>query len=200
MRIAVWANDELWNMLNPEGNQFLSRVDHFNNQMVNDFDAFIQLIEYNPAQTLINSSGKPYFLNDVAGFSKKLSNDCIIRFNGWNGFISKPAWEICGNITTDARAVLEQINKNFIAVPDVPGMISARVISMIINEAYFALEEKVSSKTDIDTAMKLGTNYPYGPFEWCELIGKENVYQLLSTLAETNPVYTPAPLLKKELN
>lgn len=200
MRIAVWANDELWNMLNPEGNQFLSRVDHFNNQMVNDFDAFIQLIEYNPAQTLINSSGKPYFLNDVAGFSKKLSNDCIIRFNGWNGFISKPAWEICGNITTDARAVLEQINMNFIAVPDVPGMISARVISMIINEAYFALEEKVSSKTDIDTAMKLGTNYPYGPFEWCELIGKENVYQLLSTLAETNPVYTPAPLLKKELN
>lgn len=200
MRIAVWANDELWNMLNPEGNQFLSRVDHFNNHMVNDFDAFIQLIEYNPAQTLINSSGKPYFLNDVAGFSKKLSNDSIIRFNGWNGFVSKPAWEICGNITTDARAVLEQINKNFIAVPDVPGMISARVISMIINEAYFALEEKVSSKTDIDTAMKLGTNYPYGPFEWCELIGKENVYQLLSTLAETNPVYTPAPLLKKELN
>lgn len=200
MRIAVWANDELWNMLNPEGNQFLSRVDHLNNQMVNDFDAFIQLIEYNPAQTLINSSGKPYFLNDVAGFSKKLSNDSIIRFNGWNGFISKPAWEICGNITTDARAVLEQINKNFIAVPDVPGMISARVIAMIINEAYFALEEKVSSKTDIDTAMKLGTNYPYGPFEWCELIGKENVYQLLSTLAETNPVYTPAPLLKKELN
>ena len=49
--------------------------------------------------------------------------------------------------------------------PDIPGFISARVVSMIINEAYFALEEEVSSKEEIDTAMKLGTNYPYGPFD-----------------------------------
>jgi 3-hydroxybutyryl-CoA dehydrogenase len=83
-------------------------------------------------------------------------------------------------------------------VPDVKGFISARVVSMIINEAYFALEEKVSTKREIDTAMKLGTNYPYGPFEWGDLIGVKNIYELLNELSKTDSRYTPAALLKKE--
>ena len=70
---------------------------------------------------------------------------------------------------------------------------------MIINEAYFALGEGVSSKEEIDTAMKLGTNYPMGPFEWGINIGLKNVSGLLSALAEINPRYTPAELLKQEI-
>ena len=42
---------------------------------------------------------------------------------------------------------------------------------MIINEAFLALQEGVSTKEEINTAMKLGTNYPLGPFEWVEKIG-----------------------------
>ena len=56
-----------------------------------------------------------------------------------------------------------------------PGFITARVIAMIINEAFFALQENVSSKEEIDTAMRLGTNYPYGPFEWTKLIGIDKI-------------------------
>ncbi len=69
---------------------------------------------------------------------------------------------------------------------------------MIINEAYFALEADISSKQDIDIAMKLGTNYPHGPFEWCEKIGIKVVYNLLVNLSENNTKYTPCNLLKKE--
>jgi 3-hydroxybutyryl-CoA dehydrogenase len=69
---------------------------------------------------------------------------------------------------------------------------------MIINEAYFTLDEKVSSKNEIDTAMKLGTNYPYGPFEWSEKIGLKKVYELLTTLSHSHSRYEPAALLKKE--
>ncbi len=69
---------------------------------------------------------------------------------------------------------------------------------MIINEAYFALQDEVSSKDEIDTAMKLGTNYPHGPFEWSKKIGLKNIYGLLSKLVETNNRYEPAGLLKKE--
>ena len=69
---------------------------------------------------------------------------------------------------------------------------------MIINEAYFALEEGVSTKEEIDTAMKLGTNYPYGPFEWAKKIGLKNIFQLLDKLHKTNLRYEPAALLKKE--
>ena len=69
---------------------------------------------------------------------------------------------------------------------------------MIINEAYFALEEEVSTKDEIDIAMKLGTNYPFGPFEWAERIGVENVYELLNHLSISNKRYKPSRLLQKE--
>lgn len=48
------------------------------------------------------------------------------------------------------------------------GFIFPRTIVQIINEAYFALEEGVATKEDINRAMKFGVNYPKGPFEWAE--------------------------------
>jgi 3-hydroxybutyryl-CoA dehydrogenase len=69
---------------------------------------------------------------------------------------------------------------------------------MIINEAYFALEENVSTKEEIDIAMKLGTNYPYGPFEWAKKIGLKNVVRLLTELSLSEKRYQPAGLLLKE--
>ncbi len=200
MRIAVWADDESWKEFDRQEVPDLVRFDDFENADLNGFDACIQLVEYSSSQKLSLETGKPYFINDVAGLSGSLSNPSIIRFNGWKGFIEKDSWEVAGEISEPAKVVLSIIHKNMILVPDQPGMISPRVIAMIINEAYFALEEKVSSKADIDIAMKLGTNYPYGPFEWCERIGKNNVFSLLNILAETNALYKPAALLKKELN
>jgi 3-hydroxybutyryl-CoA dehydrogenase len=69
-------------------------------------------------------------------------------------------------------------------VPDIPGLISARVIAMVINEAYYTLQEQVSTKEEIDIAMKLGTNYPFGPFEWSSIIGLNNIYQLLTKMSD----------------
>lgn len=61
------------------------------------------------------------------------------------------------------------------------GFVFPRTIVQIINEAHFALEEGVASKTDIDRAMKYGVNYPKGPFEWSE--GREQyVLALLNEL------------------
>jgi 3-hydroxybutyryl-CoA dehydrogenase len=71
------------------------------------------------------------------------------------------------------------------------------VIASIINEAFFALQENVSTREDIDTAMKLGTNYPYGPFEWAERIGLMRIYGLLDALCRQHGRYLPAPLLKQ---
>ncbi len=63
-------------------------------------------------------------------------------------------------------------------------MVSPRIVCMIINEAYFTLQEGTANKEDIDKGMKLGTAYPHGPFEWCNLIGIENVYTILKGMAE----------------
>ena len=63
--------------------------------------------------------------------------------------------------------------------------IFCRVLVGIINEAMWAVKDGVASSEDIDTAMKLGTNYPRGPFEWAEQIGMDNVQELLLSLNET---------------
>jgi len=91
-----------------------------------------------------------------------------------------------------------KLERNFVWVPDEPGMIAARIIVMIINEAYFALSENISTKEEIDIAMKLGTNYPYGPFEWSAKIGLQNVYALLKHLNKKESRYEIAPLLIEE--
>ena len=55
------------------------------------------------------------------------------------------------------------------------------------NEAYITAEEGTASREDIDLAMKLGTNYPFGPFEWAKRIGIANVLKLMDALyASTN--------------
>jgi len=82
--------------------------------------------------------------------------------------------------------------------PDIPGMITARVLAAIINEAYHTLGAQVSSREEIDIAMKLGTSYPYGPFEWSDKIGLTRVYELLTELSNEDARYMPAPLLKEE--
>ena len=91
------------------------------------------------------------------------------------------------------------INKQIITVKDEPGLIAARTIAMLINEAYFALGEDVSTKEEIDLAMKLGTNYPYGPFEWSKKIGLKRIYMLLEKLGKTDNRYAIAPAMKSEL-
>ncbi|HEY4154443.1 MAG TPA: 3-hydroxyacyl-CoA dehydrogenase family protein [Puia sp.] len=84
-------------------------------------------------------------------------------------------------------------------VKDVPGMVSPRILSMIISEAYFTLGAGTSSRDEIDTAMKLGTGYPLGPFEWAKKIGIHRVAALLRLLGEEDPLYEPAPLMKLEM-
>ena len=66
---------------------------------------------------------------------------------------------------------------------------------MIINEAFFALEQSVSTQPDIDIALKLGTNYPMGPFEWAEKIGLQRVNELLEKLTLQSDIYKPSALL-----
>jgi len=76
--------------------------------------------------------------------------------------------------------------------------IALRVISCIVNEAFLALGEGVASAEDIDEAMKLGANYPKGPFEWAEEIGTPRILQTLDSLRITHgEAYIAAPSLRE---
>jgi 3-hydroxybutyryl-CoA dehydrogenase len=74
-----------------------------------------------------------------------------------------------------------------------------RLFAQIANEAAFALEEEIASPADMDTAMKLGFNWPVGPLEFTRLIGPRRAMKLLGRLGATDgAAYQPAPRLRAE--
>lgn len=76
-----------------------------------------------------------------------------------------------------------------------------RTVSMIINEAYFSLDENLATPNDLDTAMKFGVNYPLGPLDWAKKAGPEIVQSVLLELYRvTNDMrYRVSPSLALEV-
>ncbi len=141
----------------------------------------------------------PLFLGSVLHTLEQLQTGHrpIARFNHWMLQAGATELEVAFSSETAAQLqeLLQQLQLPYRAVPDIPGFISTRIVSLIINEAFLALEEGVSGREEIDTAMKLGTNYPKGPFEWFAAVGLQRVATLLQQLSATHQRYTPAPLL-----
>jgi 3-hydroxybutyryl-CoA dehydrogenase len=127
----------------------------------------------------------------------------VAGLNAWPGCLAAEPWEM-SIATENAKELLQEkctaLGVSHLLVADRVGMVTPRVISMIINEAYYTLQEGTASKADIDLGMKLGTNYPKGPFEWAAEIGLSEVRALLEALyADTqDPRYKLCPLLKTE--
>src|SRR5215207_6438901 len=83
-------------------------------------------------------------------------------------------------------------------VGEVAEHVALRVICCVVNEAYLALSEGVATAEDIDKAMKLGANYPKGPFEWVEEIGARSIVETLDSLRAANgDAYLAAPALRE---
>ena len=206
MRLAIVANEQLKKEFLATGVAADCTIDWMDTtaELSSGSDVVIDLLfeqnEYNVSH-LKNYLLKPVIVNSVNKTIAEIGLP-FVRINGWPGFLQRNIAELaCSNVTDkkEIEKILFLLNRKIEWVPDVKGFISARVVSMIINEAYFALEENVSTKEEIDIAMKLGTNYPYGPFEWGKKIGVKNIASLLTELSKTEPRYQPASLLLKEV-
>lgn len=153
---------------------------------------------------------RPVFINTVTqslGTFISQSNfqgpGCIVGFNGMHTLLNRPLLELVLGKAEDEVIVTEickQLQTKYVLVEDRVGLVTPRVICMIINEAYYTAMEGTATKEAIDLAMKLGTNYPYGPFEWCARIGIRQVYALLEAVyADTKDErYKICPQLRQE--
>ena len=169
MKLAVVANDKLKAELLATGPQeeveftWLTSVGKLMNHR--DADGVINLLFENNAEEikLLNEFlPKPVIINSILITLHEI-NLPFIRINGWSTFLKRETAEAAsGNEENKiaAELIFTSLKRKAEWVPDITGFISPRVVAMIINEAYFALDEKVSTKKEIDTAMKLGTNYP----------------------------------------
>jgi len=86
-----------------------------------------------------------------------------------------------------------------VVVADGPGLVRARVVCCLINEAAGLLLEGVAEAADIDRAMRLGTNYPHGPLAWGDLMGLDVVLGVMTGLFDEwgDDRYRPSPLLRR---
>lgn len=84
---------------------------------------------------------------------------------------------------------------------DVPGLIVMRTVAMLANEAADAVNQGVCDAAAVDTAMRLGVNYPLGPLAWARTIGIGPVCTVLAHLAQTygEDRYRTSPLLQQFL-
>jgi len=94
---------------------------------------------------------------------------------------------------------LQQQGKRVMQIADYPGLLIWRTVAMIANEALDALQKGVASEKDIDTAMRLGVNYPSGPIAWGERLGWQRLLALLENLQRHygEERYRPCSLLRQ---
>ncbi len=84
---------------------------------------------------------------------------------------------------------------------DIPGLIVMRTVAMLANEAADAVNQGVCDAAAVDTAMRLGVNYPCGPLAWANAMGLGKVSTVLSHLAHTygEDRYRTSPLLQHQV-
>jgi 3-hydroxybutyryl-CoA dehydrogenase len=212
MKLAVLAGALAkveW-QLKPAGNAEVIWVNTIDELAATPADAYFDLeFDYRPERvSRLAAITAPVFINSVVQpiidrelLAAAVEDAEFIRINAWPTFLQRELVEVAiadPFAEATVREVFGALGWKYWIVPDVPGMISPRVIAMIINEAYFTLQADVSTREEIDTAMKLGTNYPYGPFEWSQKIGIMNIYSLLSALSKTDKRYQPSEKLQQE--
>jgi 3-hydroxybutyryl-CoA dehydrogenase len=130
-------------------------------------------------------------VNEVIYVSESALPEGCFYYNGW----PRPAvnqaltLEMAGkaDVLALVKEVLGAYHIPCATAPCTPGLLSARVIAMIINEAHLLLQEGHASAPDIDLSMRLGTAYPLGPFEWEQLWGEAKTKALLAAMAEREP-------------
>jgi len=200
MKIFILANEQQkkeLELINLSDKNTFTIASTFAENDYKNFDAYFILDHFFDLKNFDFFENKPVIINEVIQTLADLNlPENFHRMNAWPGFLQREIWEVVSKTPEKLKDVFKVFNRKIFFLKDEPGFVSARVISMIVNEAFFALGENVSTKEEIDLAMKSGTNYPYGPFEWAEKIGVENILNLLEKLSEKEERYFPAPALK----
>ncbi|WP_329066024.1 3-hydroxyacyl-CoA dehydrogenase [Streptomyces sp. NBC_01429] len=110
-----------------------------------------------------------------------------------------PAAGVTATALAEAVGLFQALGKDVSVIADVPGLIVARTVAMLADFALDAAARRVAAPEDIDTAMRLGVNYPRGPVEWGTELGARWVRDTLEALHEEYPTgrYAPSQALRR---
>ena len=164
---------------------------------------FAELDGLCPPKTIFASNTSSLSITEMASATKRPD-----RFLGLHFFnpvpVMQPVEMIRGLGTAEdtlaqCRAFCEGLGKTVVACKDYPGFIVNLLLVPYLLDAVRALELGVASKEDIDTAVRLGLNYPMGPLTLLDFVGIDTTYYIAEAMfAEFKDArYAAPPLLHK---
>ncbi|HEU4963553.1 MAG TPA: 3-hydroxyacyl-CoA dehydrogenase family protein [Bacilli bacterium] len=163
----------------------------------------LKLQEHLYPETLVLTSAMSYSTSEIASWFDHPER--VVGFSFLPPLADVKLIEVARALQTsdyyaqEAEYFLNGLERELAWIGDSAGMALPRMVSLIINEAVTALMEDVATAEDLDTAMRLGVNYPHGPLMWADRIGLDQVYATLSAVFEEQGEdrYRPAPLLRR---
>ncbi|MEI7811921.1 MAG: 3-hydroxyacyl-CoA dehydrogenase NAD-binding domain-containing protein [Ignavibacteria bacterium] len=208
-----------WAMTKSEKKSVLSRIKWtIEIKEVEECDLIIEAVDENFAlkkeiieqidklakpNTIILSNTSTLSLTKIAEAASR--RDKIVGMHFLNPVPKVPLVELVKAFDTSDETMVrvkefaKKIGKTAVEVYEYPGFVTTRAIVPLLNEAMYILMEGVATAEGIDTAMKLGYNFPLGPLEMADVMGLDEVLAWMETLWTTlgEPRYRACPILRK---
>jgi len=168
-------------------------------------ELFAQLDRIVKPQALFASNTSSLCITEMMTATQRRS-----RFLGLHFFNPVPLMklvEVVKTIVTDSAAVqagidfVHKLGRTPVLTSDRAGFIVNRLLMPYLLDAVRALEEGFGTIEDIDQGMKLGCNYPMGPFSLLDFVGIDTSYYIAEILFNEyrEQRFAPPPLLKRML-
>lgn len=158
--------------------------------------------QYAPDHAVLATNTSAQSITEIASATKHPQR--VIGMHFFNPVPKMKLVEIVKGLETNQETLRSAVEisrlmgKEVVEVKESPGFVTSRINVLVGNEAFYMLQEGIASAEDIDKALKLGLNYPMGPFEMVDMVGLDTRLNVLRFLHQKlGEKFRPCPLLEQ---
>jgi 3-hydroxybutyryl-CoA dehydrogenase len=156
-----------------------------------------------PPHAILASNTSSLCVTEMASVTRR--GDKVLGIHFFNPVPIMPLIEFVRTILTSdetmdiAHQFGASLGKTMVTAKDTPGFIVNRLLIPYILDAVQIYENGLTTREDIDTAIKLGLNHPMGPLTLLDFVGLDTCLFIADAMYEEykDPRYAAPPLLRR---